>query len=649
MQRFAHYRLAMATLLLSMGAAIWVYGSTTPADAATGTGTRVSAVPATWTDVTNWTAGWSEPWGVALTPAGGFVVSDKGTDRVTVVRSDGSSFALRSAFRDPTGVAVDRSGRIYVADSGNGIIRVFSSSGAFLRRIGSPGTSRGKLRSPGGVAVGKDYSVYVADTGNNRVQRFSSTGHYLSLIGGGAGSGAHQFRQPRSVAVDSRGRVVVADTGNRRVQRFSSVSNRSSVRTLATIGYTAGPLVGPYGVACDVTGNVYVTDRSGARLQKYSALGTLVESWDGRPAGDTALAGPVGVAVNATGERVVVADPSQGKVRTGSMPLFESDDDVSGARKVTSWPASGEFGGPQDPCDVFTFTVPANAEFTIRSSAGQIAILREGASSVAVDLSDPYAYGWKFAASSRTRTVVASVRAFGGAQGAYTLQRDIKAKTKAGLSSPTSRSGVVAYGKSVSIAGYAKSLAPGVAAPPEVELLFNTGAKGSTALPSVRVPVSGGRFAYNFRPKQNTWVRVRVPDSDGYVAFGPSPRVDFSKDAPVLRVRPRITLTSGASKSRYNPPVVRKGQTITFKGTIQPAHSVGDIAVTFRTALSTAPTQRTPVPGRVVSVGANDTGYWEAKRVFGKPGLYLIQLDHQLSDCGLHAVTTVGPYYVRVK
>ena len=73
-------------------------------------------------------------------------------------------------FTRPNGVTVDDVGNIVVADLKNNRIQVFSSSGIFLRKFGSKGSSLGEFGEPGGMCMTKDGLVCVVDFGNTKLQ-----------------------------------------------------------------------------------------------------------------------------------------------------------------------------------------------------------------------------------------------------------------------------------------------------------------------------------------------------------------------------------------------------------------------------------------------------------------------------------------------
>ena len=83
----------------------------------------------------------------------------------------------------PYGVATDPSGKIYVADTALDRIKVFTSTGTYVRQWGAAGNGNGQFSYPWGIAVNATGYVYVADTYNHRVQVFTPSGTYVRQWG----------------------------------------------------------------------------------------------------------------------------------------------------------------------------------------------------------------------------------------------------------------------------------------------------------------------------------------------------------------------------------------------------------------------------------------------------------------------------------
>ena len=141
----------------------------------------------------------------AFTPAGAFLrrIGGPGTEAV---------------FQRPMGMAVDAGGVLWVADAAGMLFRFDPGTGRFLGAVGSEGTAPGRTVWPTGVAALPGGGVVVCEAGNHRLQRFDADGRSLGVFGAN-GPAPGEFRTPYDLAVDPPW-LFVADTDNHRVQRF---------------------------------------------------------------------------------------------------------------------------------------------------------------------------------------------------------------------------------------------------------------------------------------------------------------------------------------------------------------------------------------------------------------------------------------------
>ena len=95
----------------------------------------------------------------------------------------------------PLDVTTDSAGNVYVMEYYNNRIKVFDSSGAFLRSFGSYGYGCNQWRHARQFTIYND-EIYLADTYNKRVLKLGLNGQCIR-------AGATLFYNPHAIAVNS--------------------------------------------------------------------------------------------------------------------------------------------------------------------------------------------------------------------------------------------------------------------------------------------------------------------------------------------------------------------------------------------------------------------------------------------------------------
>jgi sugar lactone lactonase YvrE len=186
-------------------------------------------------------------------------VADSGNDRVQELGLDGTWLQTFTGFNGPRAIAVAPDGTVYVADTGNARIQRRDPATGAWTTLSTPA-----LTGPSGVAATAG-AVYVADTGANRVLRVAGgTSTALPAPPGG-------LTAPTGLAAVA-GAVYVADTGAGRVLRF--VEGTSAWDVLGTEGTADGSFIAPHGLAVDAAGTTLVVADTGSdRLQRITLAG----------------------------------------------------------------------------------------------------------------------------------------------------------------------------------------------------------------------------------------------------------------------------------------------------------------------------------------------------------------------------------------
>ena len=201
----------------------------------------------------------NNPFRVAVTADGGFLIADIGNHVVRKVPADGvitrvagTTGTAGSAGDDGPAtdaqldwimaVAVTADGGFLTVDWGSQVVRKVSPGGVITRVAGTTATAGSagddgpatdaQLNNPWGIAVTAGGGFLIADTGNQVIRQVSSGG-VITRVAGTTGTGGSvgddgpatdaQLNSPRAVAVTADGGFLILDSANQVVRKVQPV------------------------------------------------------------------------------------------------------------------------------------------------------------------------------------------------------------------------------------------------------------------------------------------------------------------------------------------------------------------------------------------------------------------------------------------
>ena len=231
------------------------------------------------------------------------------------------------------------------------------------------------LYIPAAVAVDSSGNIFIADHGNQRIRKVDVSGLITTVAGngmagysgnGGAATNA-TLDDPLGIAVDMGGNIFFTNPGSDSVQKvglngiITTVAGNCCGSSFSGDGGAAtnARLSGPIGVAVDASGNLFIADSPNHRIRKVNAKGIIstvagngapVYSGDGGAATNASLNNPYGVAVDALGN-LFVADQGNQRIRKV---------DVNGIITTVAGNGTADYsgdGGPATNAGLYPFGV----------------------------------------------------------------------------------------------------------------------------------------------------------------------------------------------------------------------------------------------------------------------------------------------------
>jgi sugar lactone lactonase YvrE len=243
--------------------------------------------------------------------------------------------ATNAFLNNLAGVAMDAAGNIFIAEGGhnrvrkvdgNGVITTVAGTGASGFSGDGGAATNAALNGPTGVAVDASGELWIADYNNNCVRRVDAGGVISTVAGNGApgysGDGGAatnaSLNGPFSLAFDASGNLFISDSNNQRIRMVGVSGFISTVAGNGVAVYsgdggfaTNASLYGPLGVAVDASGNLFIADGHNQRVREVDIDGVItsiagngatLDSGDGGAATNAGVSFPSGLAFNASGD-----------------------------------------------------------------------------------------------------------------------------------------------------------------------------------------------------------------------------------------------------------------------------------------------------------------------------------------------------------
>ena len=151
------------------------------------------------------------PISVSMDSDGRVVVTDCVNGKIQVFTKEGEPvLSFRTSF--PT-KCISHQNTFIVTNSNNQCIKIFNSSGKFLRKIGAQGKGEGKLDWPRGFCIirsGNQHNILVCDFNNQRIVQFTMEGFFT-------GKTVAKLQGPVGIATTPDGRILVSDTSAKKI------------------------------------------------------------------------------------------------------------------------------------------------------------------------------------------------------------------------------------------------------------------------------------------------------------------------------------------------------------------------------------------------------------------------------------------------
>jgi sugar lactone lactonase YvrE len=235
----------------------------------------------------------------------------------------------------PIAVAFDSLGNLWTAsrDHGSGFLRTFFYPVDQLGSSDNPGpldVGRVASGSPQGLAFDCCGDLWVTNKDASTILGFTGLPFEGEMPAVTLSATSGSLNGPAAIAFDRNGNLWVANNTGNTVAEFtaSQFATSGSPAPILKLSAASGSLDGPFGLAFDTQGNLWVTNRNANTVVEFGGT-QLAASGSPTPivtlsASGGSLAGPTGVAFDASGNLWVANDIGRSVVEFGATQLRTS-------------------------------------------------------------------------------------------------------------------------------------------------------------------------------------------------------------------------------------------------------------------------------------------------------------------------------------
>ena len=252
------------------------------------------------------------PWGVAVNEQDEIAVSDVGNHKIHLFKSDGThirSFGGKGAqhgqLNSPCGT-VYHGDNIIVAEQVNHRVQVLSRQGGYLRHFGGEVSLDLQLDSPTGLSIDSDCNIIVPDKLNKLIKIFSTDGQFLNKLGT-EGSFTEPFH-----CIQHENYLIVSDNGDHSVKILDRKGN--FLYKFGKQGNADGEYNKPFCLSVDKAGHLLVCDSENHRIQVFDPSGKFVAKFGSKGSGIGKFKAPISAVVLSDG-KIVVSDNRNSRIQ----------------------------------------------------------------------------------------------------------------------------------------------------------------------------------------------------------------------------------------------------------------------------------------------------------------------------------------------